>query len=179
MHCLFDRLLVVLVCPFESFWEPKIDQNATCDFLITVKNLLVFPVLLRLGVFLCWSYTVSFVISFWASIFDPFEGRCGTHFGKLWGFQIGHFEHRFLHDFCLSAQERPKGSQESPKGGPRAPKSGPRAPQEEPRAAQDVQVRPMGGQERQKSGQERLKSVTAPRSGTTAAKSAPRRAKSR
>ena len=63
------------------------------------------------------------------------------HLGPLLGTQIGHFGDRFLDDFCMSfqdrpksGQERPKSRQEPPKSLPRAPKSGQGPPKSLPRA---------------------------------------------
>ena len=41
--------MVVLGCQHGAFLESKIDQNATCEFLIFIDFLLVFPLLLRLA----------------------------------------------------------------------------------------------------------------------------------
>ena len=93
--------------------------------------------------------------AFFASNFVFDFGRFGVRFwlplGALLEVKIGHFGHRFLIDFLMlfqdrpkSRQERPRASQEPPKSLPRAPKSGlrgaqerPREPQERPRAAQE------------------------------------------
>ena len=91
--------------------------------------------------------------------------RFGIRFRLYLGAQIGHFGDRFLDDFCMSfqdrpksAQERPKSRQEPPKSFPRAPKSGPRAAKSLPRASQErpraAQERPREPQERQKASQE-------------------------
>ena len=84
---------------------------------------------------LCWFYIGSFFASFFASIFGRFGGRFWSHFGRLWGVQIGHFWHRFFDDFCVSFQERPKSAQEAPKSAQERPKSAPRAPKRGPRGA--------------------------------------------
>ena len=89
-------------------------------------------------------FRIIFGIDFW-SIFGRFEGRSGTHFGRLWGFQIGHVGRRFCMIFACR-----------PKGGPRASKSAPRAAKSRPRAAPE---RPTVAQERPKSSQERPKST--------------------
>merc|ERR1711965_677704 len=75
--------------------------------------------------------------SFFALIFGRFLVRFWCHLGTLLGAQIGHFWHRFLDDFFMSFQERPKSGQEPPKRGPRAAKSTPRAAKIAPRAAQE------------------------------------------
>ena len=139
--CFLARFLVVLRCQHGAFLEPKIDQHATCEFLMFIEFLLVFKSFLRLGGVLCWFYIGSFFASFFASIFGRFGGRFWGHFGSLWGFQIGHFWHRFFDDFCMSFQERLKSGQERP-----------RAAQERPRAPQE---RPKSGQEQAKSGPRR------------------------
>ena len=92
------------------------------------------------------------------SIFGPNRESFWEAFGRLWGVQISHFWHRFLDDFRMSFQERPK-------SGPRAPKS--------------AQKRPKSGQERPKSGQVRPKNrPRAAKSGPRAAQERPKAAKS-
>ena len=91
----------------------------------------------------------SFFALFFASIFDRFFVQFWCHVGTLWGAKIGHFGHRFLDDFCMlfqgrpkSGQERPKSSQEPPKSAhkraPRAAKRAPRAAKSDPRGPQEA-----------------------------------------
>ena len=61
----FDRFLIVLGCQHGAFLEPKIDQNATYEFLIFIDFILVFPLLLRLGGSYVGSISVLFSHRFW------------------------------------------------------------------------------------------------------------------
>ena len=47
--CLFDRFGAVLGCQHGAFLESKIDQHATCEFLIFIDFLFAFKAFLRLG----------------------------------------------------------------------------------------------------------------------------------
>ena len=74
---------------------------------------------------------------FFASIFIFDFGRSWVRFGlpkgRPKGANIGRFRHRFLIDFCMSFQDRPKSGQERPKSSPKAPQRHPRGTQKAPR----------------------------------------------
>ena len=77
--CFFYRFLIVLGCQHGAFLEPKIDQNATCEFLIFIDFILVFPLLLRLGGSYVGSISVLFSHRFWHRFFVDL----GVDFGAL------------------------------------------------------------------------------------------------
>ena len=77
--CFFDRFGAVLGCQHGAFWEPKIDQNATYEFLIFIDFLLVFPLLLRLG----GSYVGSISVLFSHRFLHRFLVDLGVDFGAL------------------------------------------------------------------------------------------------
>ena len=152
------RFLIVLGCQHGAFLEPKINQNATYEFLMFIDFTLVLPLLLRLG----GSYVGSISVLFAHRFLHRFLVDLGIDFGALLGafggVQIDHFWHQFWDDFCMSfqerpksaqerpksAQERPKSAQEGPKRGQERPKRGPRAAKRGPRAAPK---HPMSGKE--------------------------------
>ena len=80
------------------------------------------------------SHLDAFFAPFFASIFGHFLVRFWSHFGGLWGAQIGQFWHRFFDYFCMSFQDRPKTAQERPKTPQECPKRPPRGSKRPPRA---------------------------------------------
>ena len=144
----FDRFLIVLGCQHGVFLEPKIDQNATYEFLIFIDFILVFPLLLHLG----GSYVGSMLVLFSHRFLHRFLVDLGIDFGALLGAFGGSKSIIFGINFGMIFACRSKSGLRAPKSSPRAPKSPPRAPQERPRATQE---RPRAPQECPKSRQER------------------------
>ena len=103
-------------------------------------------------------FRIVFCSDFW-SFFCPILGACWEALGGLLGVQNGHFWHRFLIDFGVSFQERPKSGQEPPKSAQERPKSGQKRPKSGPERPKSGQKRPKSSQERARSSQEPQKSV--------------------
>ena len=129
----FDRFLIVLGCQHGVFLEPKIDQNATYEFLIVIDFIWVFPLLLRLG----GSYVGSFSVLFAHRFLHRFFVDLGIDFGALLGAFGGSKSIIFGINFGMIFACRSKSGLRAPKSGPRAPKSAPRGAQERPRGAQE------------------------------------------
>ena len=136
----FDRFLIVLGCQHGAFLEPKIDQNATYEFLIFIDFILVFPLLLHLG----GSYVGSMLVLFSHRFLHRFLVDLGIDFGALLGAFGGSKSIIFGINFGMIFACRSKSGLRAPKSGPRAPKSAPRAPKRGPRAAPK---HPMSGKE--------------------------------
>ena len=141
---IFDCFLIVLGCQHGAFLEPKIDQNATYEFLIFIDFLLVFPLLLRLG----GSYVGSISVLFSHRFLHRFLVDLEVDFGALWGAFGGSKSVILGIDFGMIFACRSKSGLRAPKRGPRAAKSPPKAPQERPREPQE---RPKAAQEWPKS----------------------------
>ena len=139
--------MIVLGCQHGAFLESKIDQNATCEFLIFIVFLLVFKTFLHLGGFYVGSISVLFSHRF----LHRFFVALGVDFGVILGAFGGSKSVIFGIDFLLIFACRSKSDLRAPKRDPRAPKSDPRPPQERPRGAQEG---PRGAQEGLESGQE-------------------------
>ena len=101
------------------FLEPKIDQNATYEFLIFIDFILVFPLLLRLG----GSYVGSISVLFAHRFLHRSLVDLGIDFGALLGAFGGSKSIIFGIDFGMIFACRSK--------------SGPRAAQVRPKNAQD------------------------------------------
>ena len=104
--------------------EPNIDQNATCEFLIFIDFIVVFPLLLRLGGSYVGSISVLFAHRFW----HRFLVDLGLDFGALLGAFGGSKSIIFGIDLGMIFACRSKSGLRAPKSGPGAPKSAPRAP---------------------------------------------------
>ena len=148
----FDRFLIVLGCQHGAFLEPKIDQNATYEFLIFIDFILVFPLLLHLG----GSYVGSMLVLFSHRFSHRFFVDLGVDFGALQGAFGGSKSIIFGIDFGMIFACRSKSGLRAPKSGPRAPKSAPRAPKRGPKGAKSG---PRGAQERPRGAQERPQST--------------------
>ena len=132
-----------------------VDQNATWQFSVVVDAPLLFHYFCVLGgshvcpisiLFSNRSLKNRFVVALRVSL--------GLVLGGFGGFRSGHFVGRFLHEFCMLAQERLNGTPKAAKSRPRAVPERPKVAQEHPKRSQE---RPKSGQQRPKSGQERLK----------------------
>ena len=137
----FDRFLIVLGCQHGALLEPKINQNATYEFLIFIDFILVFPLLLRLG----GSYVGSISVLFAHRFLHRFLVDLGIDFGALLGAFGGSKSIIFGINFGMIFACRSKSGLRAPKSGPRAPKSAPRAPKRGPKGAKSG---PRGAQER-------------------------------
>ena len=111
--------------------EPKIDKNATYEFLFFIDFILVFPLLLHLG----GSYVGSMLVLFAHRFSHRFFVDLGVDFGALLGAFGGSKSIIFGIDLGMIFACRSKSGLRAPKSGPRAPKSAPRAPKRGPRAA--------------------------------------------
>ena len=125
--------MIVLGCQHGAFLEPKIDQNATYEFLIFIDFILVFPLLLRLG----GSYVGSISVLFSHRFLHRFLVDLGVDFGVILGGFGGSKSVIFGIDFLMifacrskiapraakSGQERPKSAQERPKAAQERPKT--------------------------------------------------------
>ena len=85
LFCFFVRFWVVLGCQNGAFWEVKIDQHATCEFLMFIDFLLVFPLLLRLA----GSYVGSISVLFSLCLLVRFWVVLGCDFGSFWEAKLG------------------------------------------------------------------------------------------
>ena len=97
----FGRFLIVLGCQHGAFLEPKINQNATYEFLIFIDFIFVFPLLLRLGgsyvgflyrFFLRIVFCIDFW-SIWGSILEPFWEPLGGPNRSFLASNLGWFLH--------------------------------------------------------------------------------------
>ena len=114
--------MVVLGCQHGAFLESKIDQNATCEFLIFIVFLLVFKAFLRLG----GSYVGSISVLFSHRFLHRFLVALGVDFGAIWGAFGGSKSVILGIDFGMLFACHSKSDLRAPKRGPRAAKSGPR-----------------------------------------------------
>ena len=92
--------MVVLGCQHGAFLESKIDQNATCEFLMFIDVLLVFNTFLRLGgsyvgsvaVLFSHRFLHRFLVVFWID-FGAILGGFWESKSVIFGIDFGH---RFL-----------------------------------------------------------------------------------